>query len=147
MRRRGPLWAVILLGGVALSPLLFVGYIWLGFQFTGGTGSVEKALQLRSQVEAVPDPDSVTPDRNWAVVKCANGEWVFGVCTSSHDMYAQWFGGGTVVLKDSRGRVRCFLGHVCGRWDIELHERREYDSLDDVDGVLAQCRYTEHPWP
>jgi len=101
---------VLLLG----SPFLFIGFIVVGFQFTGGSGSMAKAQQLRPQVEAVPGPESLPSDRNWAAVKCANGEWILGISTSSHDMYSSWFGGGTVVLKDSRGRVRCFLGHVCG---------------------------------
>lgn len=147
MRRRGPLWAVILLGGVALTPFLFIGYIAVGFKFAGGNGSMAKARQLRPLVEAVTDPDSLPPDRNWAAVKCANGEWILGVSASSHDMYSEWFGGGTVVLKDSRGRVRCFLGHVCGRWDIELHDRSECATLDDIDATLANCRYAEQQWP
>lgn len=145
MKRRPPLWAIYVLGGVALAPLLFIGFIVIGFHFAGGNGSMTKAQQLRPRVEAVPDPDSLPAGFSWTAVQCANGEWVLGTSVSSHDMYSDWFGGGTVVLKDSRGRVRCFLGHVCGRWDIELKGR--YESLDDIDATLAKCRYTEHPWP
>ncbi len=109
---------------------------------------MSKAKELRREVEAVPDPDTLPKDDMWAAVKCANGEWVLGVSTDSHGMYSQWLGGGTVVLKDSRGRVRCFLGHVCGVWTNDVYSKsKPFESLDAIDAVLAGSRFAEHPWP
>lgn len=124
-----------------------VGYVWLGMKNSGGRGSMDAALKLKAKVEAMPTPDEWCYNRRAGSfgVRFTNGEWVTGVAMDSHRLYSEWFGGGTVVLKDSRGRVRCFLGHVCGRWDIELKGR--YESLDDIDATLAKCRYTEQPWP
>jgi len=39
-----------------------------------------------------------------------NGEWVFGVSSDSHSN--PW--GGTIVLKDSNGKISSYFGHVCG---------------------------------
>ncbi len=131
-----------------MAPLLFIGFIMVGFHFAGGNGAMATAERLRPQVEAVPDPESLPSGAGWSAVKCTNGEWILGTSVSSHEMYAQWYGGGTVVLKDSRGRVRCFLGHVCGRWDIEFYgSSQPFGSLDEIDAVLAKSRYAEEPWP
>ncbi len=36
--------------------------------------------------------------------------WVFGVCKNSHGH----IDGGTIVIKDSNGKISCYFGHVCG---------------------------------
>lgn len=45
----------------------------------------------------------------------SNGEWVVGV---SHDSHMS-FGGGVLVLRDSTGATRAFVGHVCGAGAFE----------------------------
>jgi hypothetical protein len=37
---------------------------------------------------------------------------VFGKSQDSHGVWRR--GGGTLVVRDSRGRVRAFFGHMCG---------------------------------
>ena len=39
-----------------------------------------------------------------------DGKWIIGVCKDSH----AFEDGGTIVVKDSQGKIYCFLGHVCG---------------------------------
>jgi hypothetical protein len=39
----------------------------------------------------------------------ADGSWIFGIAIGSHGNPV----GGTVVTKDSTGRIRVFFGHVC----------------------------------
>ena len=58
-----------------------------------------------------------------------NGEWVFGVSADSHGSY--W--GGTIVVKDSTGRIRVFFGHVCGRRRLESAIFQRVESLQAFD--------------
>src|SRR5687767_12570935 len=44
-------------------------------------------------------------------VRFPSGEWVTGVGVDSHSWKRAK---GTLVVRDSRGRVRAFVGHVCG---------------------------------
>jgi hypothetical protein len=77
---------------------------------SGGLPSV--ARRLKAEMESIPDPDTALqlhPD--WGAKWFKNGEWVFGRGIDSHWISA---GHGTLVLKDSRGRIRIFFGHVCG---------------------------------
>ena len=76
----------------------------------GGVPSI--ARRLKAEMEAIPDPETAVrlhPD--WAAIRFTNGEWAFGHGVNSHGFSA---GRGTLVVKDSRGRVRIFFGHVCG---------------------------------
>jgi hypothetical protein len=71
------------------------------------------ARQLKAEIEPIPDPDTALQlHPEWAVLRFPNGEWVFGYGINSHAVFRH--GRGTQVLKDSRGRVRIFFGHVCG---------------------------------
>src|SRR5262245_32133670 len=79
-------------------------------------GSPEYAERWRESFEEVAGPDeakAATPDM--AYKRYPNGEWVFGVCRCSH----RYRDGGTIVVKDSKGRVRAFFGHVCGHDFLE----------------------------
>lgn len=76
-----------------------------------GKGSTTYSERWRSRLAPLPDPTaarSAYPEIE--VMEFANGEWVFGVSSDSHGSH--W--GGTVVVKDSEGRIRTFFGHVCG---------------------------------
>lgn len=123
-----------------------VAFVWLGRANSGGMGSMKEALRLRSMVESMPEPKESFWDRNKEAVGLCfpNGEWVMGVAKDSHTWYSDWFGGGTVVLKDSRGRVRCFFGHVCGSCNLTF--ANDPKSLDEFDAAMSN-HFTEQQWP
>jgi len=76
-----------------------------------GEGSPDFAEKWRARLQPLADPDAARalyPEVE--VLRFAGGEWVIGVSDDSHA--SAW--GGTVVVKDSTGRVRVFFGHVCG---------------------------------
>jgi hypothetical protein len=74
-------------------------------------GSPEYAAQWRDALTQFSDPDHAAAKHpEVSVQRFHNGEWVFGVCRDSHS-HAD---GGTIVVKDSNGKVRAFFGHVCG---------------------------------
>ena len=65
-----------------------------------------------AEMEPFHDPDeAVAAHPEWFQHRFENGEWIFGYGIDSHGFA---FGGGTLVIKDSRGRTRVFFGHVCG---------------------------------
>jgi len=124
-----------------------IGYVWFGMSNSGGSGSMSEAVKLRPVVEAMPEPTETSVDRKAETVgiRFPNGEWVTGVTKDSHGLYSKWYGGGTVVLKDSRERVRCFFGHVCGVGNFMFGG--EPASLDEFDAALAKTKFAEQPWP
>jgi hypothetical protein len=121
-----------------------VAYIALGFRYSGGMGSMDEARRLRPLVEAMPPPTATDRKTEALGIVYPNGEWVVGVAKDSHALYSRLTGGGTVVLKDSRGRVRCFFGHVCG--DGNIGYASNVDSLDAFDAHLAK-QFVEQAWP
>jgi hypothetical protein len=134
--------------GLTTPIIVGVGYVWLGMKNSGGLGSMDEALKLMPTVDAMPEPERLFCNRGTGQfgVRFKNGEWVTGVAKDSHGLYSDWYGGGTVVMKDSRGRVRCFFGHVCGGLGA-LEGAAEFDSLDMFDAKLAEQKFAEHPWP
>jgi hypothetical protein len=76
-----------------------------------GVGSVRDALQWRRRFLTLPDPETATNAFPEIVSKrFPDDSWIFGICTDSHASPE----GGTIVLKDSTGKIRVFFGHVCG---------------------------------
>lgn len=55
-------------------------------------------------------------------------------------------GGGTLVVRDSTGRVWAFFGHVCGGNDLG-GGGSEPPSLAVYYEGLAEMRFVEHPLP
>jgi hypothetical protein len=98
--------------------------------YEGGLPSV--ARRLKAEMEPIPDPEiAVQLHPDWAAVRFPNGEWVFGHGVNSHGFSV---GHGTLVLKDSRGRVRIFFGHVCGpNAGMDWGRTDLYKSLDQFD--------------
>src|SRR5689334_5621079 len=92
-----------------------------------GEGSVRRAEMWRERFQEVADPDAARSCPGVVSKRFADGEWVFGVCDDSH-MNPD---GGTIVLKDSRGRLRVFFGHVCGP-DFLEGLLRHVDSLNGL---------------
>ena len=60
----------------------------------------------------IRDPNTFREGNTWALLyDLPNGDWLAMAYASSHGHK----GGGTVVTRDSTGRIRAFFGHVCGR--------------------------------
>jgi hypothetical protein len=108
-----------------------------------GEGSARRAEVWRERLRTIPDPDTARAIGPKVVSKrFADGEWVFGVCEDSH-MNPD---GGTVVLKDSRGRLRAFFGHVCGS-DFLDDLLQHMGSLDGMYKKLSEWQFGEYLFP
>jgi hypothetical protein len=71
------------------------------------------ARRLKAEMEPISDPETAVREHpDWFALRFPNGEWVFGRGINSHDVFRH--GRGTLVVKDSRGQIRIFFGHVCG---------------------------------
>jgi hypothetical protein len=76
-----------------------------------GRGSPERAAKWRAVFEGLSDPETVKTRYPFAATKrFDDGSWIFGAGEDSHGDRE----GGTIVVKDSDGRIRAFFGHVCG---------------------------------
>jgi hypothetical protein len=146
LRVRGCLIVAFAVWFLVATPVLLV--VW-GMRTAGGMGSMAEARKLRPKVEAIPDPDSLPAEhREYGVIRFPNGEWVLGIAKDSHALFSDYLGGGTVVTKDSRGRVRCFFGHVCGSGAAVSPESltARAKSLDEFDAEFAKA-FAEQMWP
>src|SRR5690349_12928592 len=113
MTRRTEL-RLALIGAILLLVCLggFFGFFWAAAAGSD-SGSPELAEEWRATLSSVRDPSEAAariPDTQ--IVRFPDGEWVIGLSANSHGVWVR--GGGTVVVKDSRGQVRAFFGHVCG---------------------------------
>jgi hypothetical protein len=101
-------------------------------QYPEGGGVPSIARRLKAEIEPIIDPETaVRLHPKWAVVRVRNGEWIIGRGFDSHWISA---GRGTLVVKDSRGRVRVFFGHVCGNnAGLDWCRADVYASLDAFD--------------
>ncbi len=110
-----------------------------------GVGSVRDAHQWRRRFLTFPDPETATKAFPEVVSKRFPDEsWVCGICTDSHASPE----GGTIVLKDSTGKIRVFFGHVCGSRYLEC-VLRTTEALDEVYqefqfGKIAGFRFGEY---
>src|SRR5262245_21034291 len=144
MRRRSTLlWLLAALAGSVL--LACGGFFVLWAAASGGSdrGSPELAAEWRAALLAAPGPDeAAAADPDVVVLRFPNGEWAFGKSQSSHGMWRR--GGGTLVIRDSRGRVRAFFGHICGQRYVEWAFGTANETLDAFyDDVLKDVN-TEH---
>jgi hypothetical protein len=148
---------LVILGGLALltSPCwggvgFLFGYVTYIKQFVWtaedrahkGEGHPSDARKWRTLLEPIPDLDAcerghpeLTSSPSFVKIRFPNGEWVFGVASDSH----AWFDnrGGTVVLKDSRGLIRVFFGHVCGAGSPMYSYSGQAKSLDEFYTTLT----------
>ena len=146
MRRRIVQWVLAGLAGcVVLGGCGGLYAIWLTMSYTNDRGSPVLAAEWRTSLLAAPGPDEAAADPDVVVLRFANGEWVFG---KSQDSHAWWrHGGGTLVIRDSRGRVRAFFGHMCGARYMEDAFGRKHPSLDAFYDKVLQYKYVEHIFP
>lgn len=122
---------------IALIVLLVIGPI-LGYLLTCtvlsawvfglGHGDSNYARTWKQRIEALPDP--ATAKVAYPEIEATtfpNGEWVFGVSSDSHGSH--W--GGTIVIKDSTGKVHVYFGHVCGPHRLEACMFHQCKSLEE----------------
>jgi hypothetical protein len=113
-------------------------------EYEDGVPSV--ARRLKAEMEPHSDPDTaLARNPDWFAVRCLNGEWLFGHGINSHGFAP---GGGTLVLKDSRGRIRVFFGHVCGtNAGLEWHAgNRGFKSIDSFYDMLTDIHRSLREW-
>jgi len=147
-RRRGErmvMWSIVVaIGLLVVPPCLFIPFY---FATTGGHGSVKEADRLKAVIEQIPRPEAgPVADEEYAFKRFENGEWVMGIGRDSHALMSMYRGGGTLVVRDSRGQVRCFFGHVCGRRGLAMY-LHEAETLDEFYKGLVEGPFTEWQWP
>ncbi len=105
-------------------------------------GSAELASEWKANLEPLTvSADDLRKDHpDLEVVLFSNGEWVIGTDKNSHGLFAR--GGGTIVVKDSRGQIRAFFGHVCGPHYLQTFFR-DITDLDRFYARMNQFRFTE----
>ena len=94
-------------------------------------GLPSAARKLIADMGPFDEPDAaVVAHPDWFGHRFPNGEWIFGYGHDSHGLTAA---GGTLVIKDSRGRTRVFFGHVCGTNASFPWNMRYAKTLDDME--------------
>jgi hypothetical protein len=133
-----PCWGPILT--IKLYGVLVYCFVWTPEDRAHrGEGLPSDARRWKAVLEATPGPDAVE-DTEAVILRFPNGEWIIGYCSDSH---ALWHRGGTTVVKDSRGQVRVFYGHVCGSKAMEPMLSHK-QSLSAAYGYLINdCDYKE----
>jgi hypothetical protein len=144
-KRRRSLWLALGLGGLCAIMLCASLGVLAAVFAVNDRGSSELAAKWKAELTEYSSPD-VAQARNpdVIVIRFGNGEWVFGLCRNSHGAWTR--GGGTVVVKDSKGQIRAFFGHVCGDC---LGAFWETTSLDLYYQKTLNCEFgfVEHPLP
>ena len=64
---------------------------------------------------------------------------MIGIAQNSHGLFSR--GGGTIVVKDSRGDIRAFFGHVCGPRYLHTFFR----DAPDLDRFYARMNQFQAP--
>lgn len=137
---------VLLLIGVLAVP---AGFFCLYVAASVGTdrGWPKLAAVWRDTLEKYDSPEEAAPRiPDLEVLRFKDDEWLFGLSQNSHGAWN--VGGGTVVFKDSRGEVRIFFGHVCGRHNLTRSEKWWHTkTLDEFYEQLKEQRFEEYHFP
>jgi hypothetical protein len=116
------------------------GYVLYVFNSSDDLGSPKLAAEWEAKLQTFKDfDDALNKDSQVQGTVLPNGEWVMGYCNDSHAKLPG-SGGGTLVVKDSRGAVRVFFGHVCGNDVIEscCHDCASLDMFYERLGNLVE---------
>jgi hypothetical protein len=130
---------------IAVIALGLLAARWLNSEPEMGRGSTEHAAKWKGIFEPLSDPEVVKTRYPFAATKrYADGSWIFGVSYDSH----AGLDGGTVILKESGGKVRAFFGHVCGP-DMLADVVSRSSSLAEFHYILSQSqlKFVEHTYP
>ncbi len=146
MRRgRTIVWVLIGCAGLLLLPCGFYGF-WWAVSAGSNRGSPALAAKWRAALLAASGPDAAAAaDPDVVVLRFPNGEWVFGKSQDSHGVWRR--GGGTLVVRDSRGRVRAFFGHMCGSRYMAWAFGTDNPSLDAFYDRVVRDGKVEHTFP
>jgi hypothetical protein len=133
---------MLLIGVIALGLL---AARWFNSEPEMGRGSTEHAAKWKGIFENLSDPEVVKTRYPFAATKrYADGIWIFGVSEDSH----AGRDGGTIIVKDSSGKVRAFFGHVCGP-DMLQAMMSQSGSLAEFFYILSQSqfKFVEYVFP
>jgi hypothetical protein len=110
-----------------------------------GRGSTEHAAKWKTIFESLSDPELVKSRYPFAATKrYADGSWIFGVSEDSH----AGRDGGTIIVKDSNGKVRAFFGHVCGPDMLQEVISRSNSLAEFYYTVsISQFKFAEYGFP
>lgn len=103
------------------------------------------AIRWKQYLEQIGGPIEAKRGHTEVAVRVfPDGEWVMGLSWDSHDTTSP--NGGTVVVRDSRGRTRAFFGHVCGPQMLE-NIFQGFPTLDAVYQKFVDVWLSEHELP
>src|SRR5262245_52108453 len=143
--RRRILWLFVGLAGLCAIPCGFFGF-WAAAAGGSNKGSSELAAKWKADLSQYPTPEEAqAKNRDVVVLKFDSGEWAFGLCQSSHGMWKR--GGGAVVVKDSKGQVRAFFGHVCGEGMLGATWAKASLTAYYHETLTCEFGFTEHRLP
>ena len=140
---RRPLVAAAVVVGV----LAGVGFgIWSDRDMGPPRDELVRRLTADLSVVATPEEaEAVIP--GCGTVRLPSGEWVTGVGVNGHSWKRAK---DTLVVRDSRGQVRAFVGHVCGpRWMPGYFppNHPDFPNLDAFYAFLTETGFTEYRPP
>ncbi len=131
-----------------LTAVIALGLLAMRALNTGpelGRGSAEHAAKWQAILENLSDPELVKTRYPFAATKrYADGSWIFGLSEDSH----AGRDGGTIVVKDSSGKVRAFFGHVCGPdmlQDVITHSGSLVEFYYNLS--QSQFKFVEYAFP
>lgn len=129
---------------ILLAPVCFFGF-WILAAGGSNSGSPELAAEWRDDLATYFTPEAATADNpEIEHVTFSNGDWLIGRAQDSHGMWRR--GGGTVVIRDSRGATRVFFGHVCGSGFLSWGFGEHVD-LDSFYGRVTENGFKEYKLP
>ncbi len=106
-----------------------------------GEGSEKYAIEWTEKFKPLDSIESAQkkyPDIKSYIFE--NGDWVFGICKDSHSSSQ----GGTIVIKESSGKIRCFFGHVCGSGYLSsAFHYKKYKNPEEIYRILISRSFIE----
>jgi hypothetical protein len=121
--------------------------LWLVSEWRGPTQD-EFIRQTSAALETATSAEEAEATiADCGTVRLPSGEWVTGVGVNSHSSKRAK---GTLVLRDSRGQVKSFVGHVCGpRWMPGYFptNHRDFLNLDAFYAMLTVMNFQPYTPP
>jgi len=128
LTRRLLIRLIVVVVAIGLPIYLLTSTVLSAWVFGMGAGNVKYATTWRDRFERFDDPESAQAAYSAVEAKrFPNGEWVFGVSSDSHGSH--W--GGTIVVRDSTGKIHAYFGHVCGPRRLEHSTFGNSNSLKE----------------
>ncbi|MCR9118684.1 MAG: hypothetical protein NXI22_17240 [bacterium] len=141
--KRSWLWPLLIVGGLFLASVgsFFVLVVFCVIAASPYTkGSPELAARWRDEMRMWDSPDDATNESTVMLYQFANEDWAIVKAKNCHG--GRWSGGGTVVIKDSKGRLSVLNnGHVCG--DGNLLIEANHANLDSFYAALTEADFRE----